>query len=165
MRIGERQIVGIARHDGTHMGFFVEHHEPPCEIEVVHVVAKDDEEVVAREEGHHVGFRELQLVVDIGYQGVARKGVVVKAVGLKTRGILYALDFGRLPVVAAMDEGVVEYLALAVDDVERQGKAFHHVVDRDDRVAQLVAIGKKLHGLHFRLVVEVAAGQAKVLGK
>jgi hypothetical protein len=29
----------------------------------------------------------------------------------------------------------------------------------------LVAIGKKLHGLHFRLVVEVATVQAEVLGK
>ena len=47
MRVGEGQIIRITRHCGTHLGFLVYHHESSREIEVVHVVTINDEQVVA----------------------------------------------------------------------------------------------------------------------
>ena len=165
MRIGEFKVVGIARHGDTHVGLLVDHHETAGEIEVVHVVAIYHEQVIARDYRHHVLGRELELVVDVIDQGVARKGVVVQMVRIVSRGILNALDVGRLPVVAAMDEGVVEHLTLPIDDVERKSEPAYHILKRDDGVVQLVVVGIKQHGLHLRLVVEVAARQVEILGK
>ena len=121
VRIGKFKIIRIARHGGTHMGFFVNYHETAREIEVVHVIAKDDKQVVARNKGHHVLSGELELVVDVINQGVAREGVVVQSVRIVPRGVLYTLNIGRLPIVTAMDERIVEHFALPVDDVERKG--------------------------------------------
>ena len=65
MRVGKRQLVGITGHGGTHMGFFVNHHETAGKIEIVDVVTIDNKQVITRKEGHHVVFRKLEVIVDI----------------------------------------------------------------------------------------------------
>ena len=64
-----------------------------------------------------------------------------------------------------MDKGIVEHLAFAIDDVERKGETFRHVLQRDDGIVELVVVSIKQHGLHLGLVVDVAARQVKILGK
>ena len=67
--------------------------------------------------------------------------------------------------MAAMDEGVIEHLSVAIDDVEREGQPAHHVFERNDGVVQLVVVGIEQHGLHLGFVVEVAARQVEILGE
>ena len=80
VRVGQRQIIRITRHGGTDIGFLVDDHETAREIEVVHIVAKDDEQVVARDQRRHVLRGKFELVVDVIDQRVAREGIVVQSV-------------------------------------------------------------------------------------
>ena len=64
-----------------------------------------------------------------------------------------------------MYEGVIEHLAIPVDDIEREGQTAHHVFQRYDGIVQLVVVGIEQHGLHLGLVVKVAAEQVEILGK
>ena len=163
--VGKRQFVRVAGHIDAHLHFLVDDHEASGEIKVVQVVAINNEKVVARNERYHVVLRKLELIVDIFNQRIAREGEVVQAVVLEARGVLDTLDVGRLPVVSAMDESIVEHFAFAADDVEREREATHHVLQRDDGIVELLAIGIKQHGLHFGTIVDVVARQVEVLAQ
>ena len=65
--------------------------------------------------------------------------------------------------MVAVDESIVEYLPVPIDDVEREVEVAHHVSKRNNGVVQLVVTRIKQHGLHLRFVVDVAAGQVEFL--
>ena len=67
--------------------------------------------------------------------------------------------------MAAMDEGVVEHLALPVNNIERKGQTAHHILKWDDGVVQLVVVGIKQDSLYLWLVIEIATRQVEILGK
>lgn len=167
VRVGQREVVGIARHRSTHMHPLIDHHETAREIDILlaHVVAKNDEQVIARNQRPHVFLRENQSVVDIIHQRIHGESIVVEAVRIETRSVFDALHISGIPVVRAMDKGVIQHLATARHDVERQGQTPHHVVQRDDRFAQLFAIAIQLNGLNLSLVRQISARQIEVLGK
>ena len=66
--------------------------------------------------------------------------------------------------MGAMDEGIVQHLAVAAEEVERQIEPMGHFAEGDDRFLVLVAIGEEQHGLHGFFIIEVGARQVEVLG-
>ena len=143
VRVGQGRVIGITRQGGTDMDFLIQHHETTGKQNVVvrKIITENHEQVIARNEWHHVLDREPELIVDIVNHGVAGKGVVVDTLGLITRSVFYTLNVCNLPIVCAMNEGVVEHFALAVDDIKGKREAAQHVVQGYNRVAELVVVG------------------------
>ena len=101
-------------------GLGLHHHEAAREHGIVGRLVIDKENVIARAGDFHVGGGELQAVVDVVRHGVERVVVLFDHIFHETVDVLDGVHVGDLPVVGAVDEGVLEVSALLLEVVEAQ---------------------------------------------
>ena len=97
-------------------------------------------------------------------EGIARELDIIDTAIVESDGIIGSLDIRGVPVMGAMDEGVVQHFSLIAKEVKREGESVSHVVERNQRFLVLVPVRIEQHRLYVFLAVQVGARQVDGLG-